>query len=194
MATLRERNRLRTREEIADAALSLFEEQGYEATTVEQISTVAGVSSATFFRYFAAKEDVLFAHEEEAAAGLVERVRARADRARTVAALAAPVAEYAASLTDGSVPRLTRLVMTTSTLEARSLRMRLRWEHALSVELAGEADLAHPGLEETTTAAIAVSCLTSALRHWDYARDDLSMLVTEAFGHCSGPGGTRDAA
>lgn len=184
MSTLRERNRERTRAEIAKAALVLFEEKGYEGATVEQIAAAAGVSSATFFRYFAAKEDVLFAHEDEAAEGLVARVRARTDRSRTVAALAAPVVEYADSLSNGSVPLQTRLVMTTRTLEARSLRIRLRWEQAVAQELAGEAGLPHPGLEETTTAAIAVSCLTSALRHWDYPAKNLSDLVTSAFERC----------
>src|SRR3954467_1085210 len=128
MSTLRERNRHRTRAEIAEAALGLFEEKGYEAVTVDQIAGVAGVSSATFFRYFKTKEDVLFTHEDEAAEELVARVRARDDRSRTVAALVAPVVDYADSLTDGSVPRLTRLVMSTRTLEARSLRLRRRRE------------------------------------------------------------------
>ena len=187
MSTLRERNRDRTRAEIAEAALGLFEEKGYEAVTVDQIAGAAGVSSATFFRYFKAKEDVLFTHEDEAAEELVGRVRARADRSRSVAALAAPVVNYADSLTDGSVPRLTRLVMSTRTLEARSLRIRLRWEHAVALELAREADVPHPRLEETTTAAIAVSCLTSALRHWDYTSRDLGALTAAAFRRCGGP-------
>ena len=43
MSTLRERNRLRTRAEIAEAALTLFEEHGYEKTTVDQIAAAAGV-------------------------------------------------------------------------------------------------------------------------------------------------------
>jgi AcrR family transcriptional regulator len=187
MSTLRERNRDRTRAEIAEAALGLFEEKGYEAVTVDQIAGVAGVSSATFFRYFKAKEDVLFSHEDEAADELVARIRVREDRSRTVAALMTPVVDYADSLTDGSVPRLTRLVMSTRTLEARSLRIRLRWEHGVALELAREAGLPHPGLEETTTAAIAVSCLTSALRHWDYASADLGVLVTAAFRQCGAP-------
>jgi AcrR family transcriptional regulator len=185
MSTLRERTRQRTRAEIAAAALALFEEKGYESTTVDQIAAAAGVSSATFFRYFAAKEDVLFAHEEEAAAALVAMVAEREDRARTLAALEAPLVRYAASLTDGSVPRQTRLVMTTRTLEARSLRMRLRWEHELSLELAREAGLDHPGLTETVTAAVAVSCLTSALRHWTYDSPTLGGLVAEAFAACA---------
>jgi AcrR family transcriptional regulator len=185
VSSLRERNRARTRAEIADAALTLFEQQGYEGTTVDQIAVAAGVSSATFFRYFATKEDVLFADEDEAAAGLVDVVRQRADRTRSVAALAAPVTAYATSLTNGTVPRQTRLVMSTRTLEARSLRIRLRWEQSLASELAREAGLDRPGLAETSIAAVAVSCLTSALRHWDRSGKALAVLVRAAFEHCT---------
>ena len=184
MSTLRERNRRRTRADIAGAALTLFEEQGYERTTVDQIAAAAGVSSATFFRYFAAKEDVLFNDEDEAAAALVSRVRDRADRACSIGALCAPVADYANSLTDGSVPRLTRLVMNTRTLEPRSLRMRFRWEHDVALQLGAERGASRPGLAETVTAAVAVSCLTSALRHWDHRSPDLAQHVVEAFRLC----------
>jgi hypothetical protein len=78
----------------------------------------------------------------------------------------------------------TRLVMTTRTLEARSLRMRPRWEHELSLELAREGGLDHPGLAET--AAVAVSCLTSPLRHWTYDSPTLGGLVAQAFAECAG--------
>lgn len=185
MSGLRERNRLRTRGDITAAALALFEDQGYEKTTVEQIATSAGLSSATFFRYFSCKEDVLFADEDAGAAAMVEMVAARTDPSMTVAALAEPVVGFAAAIVGATHDsyRLTRLVMTTSTLESRSLRLRLRWERDLAQQLADEQGLAAPGLEHTLIAAIAVSCLTSALRHWDDpdTSPDISSLVAEAF-------------
>ena len=54
----RQRKKAATSDRIRACALRLFREQGYDATTVEQIAAAAGVSHMTFFRYFPTKEDV----------------------------------------------------------------------------------------------------------------------------------------
>lgn len=56
---LRERKKLKTRAAIRDHALRLIRDQGYGATTVEQIADAAEVSPSTFFRYFPTKEEAV---------------------------------------------------------------------------------------------------------------------------------------
>lgn len=65
-----------TRTAVIAAALDLFAEQGFEATSVEQIARAAGVSRSTFFRQFGGKDDVVFADHEL----LLDRARARLDK------------------------------------------------------------------------------------------------------------------
>ncbi|WP_141955175.1 TetR family transcriptional regulator [Actinoallomurus bryophytorum] len=74
---LRERKKLRTRGAIAGAALRLFDQRGYEETTISDIAAAAEVSPRTFFSYFPSKDDVVFAEMDErladVRAGLAER-------------------------------------------------------------------------------------------------------------------------
>src|SRR3954452_17476454 len=56
---LRERKKQKTRWPIQEHALRLFAQQGYDATTIEQIAEAAEISPSTFFRYFKTKEDLV---------------------------------------------------------------------------------------------------------------------------------------
>lgn len=84
------------RERLEAAALDLFEEQGFAATTVPQIAERAGLTTRTFFRHFADKREVIYADDQfpqivhrifaEAAAGaepldlIVDGIRRFADQ------------------------------------------------------------------------------------------------------------------
>lgn len=69
---LRERKRLRTRRALADAALRLFTEKGFAATTVEEVVDAAEVSRSTFFRAFPTKEAVAVEAETELWTGYLD--------------------------------------------------------------------------------------------------------------------------
>jgi AcrR family transcriptional regulator len=74
---LRERKKQKTRESIQRTALRLFEKQGYEQTTIEQIAAAVEISPSTFFNYFPTKEDVVLydAYDPMAIRMFLERPR-----------------------------------------------------------------------------------------------------------------------
>src|ERR1700712_710110 len=78
-----------TRERLVLAAVDLFVEQGYDATTVAQIAERAGVTKRTFFRHFPDKRELLVAGQETLSALLAEAIAAAPAGATPLAAVAA---------------------------------------------------------------------------------------------------------
>jgi AcrR family transcriptional regulator len=74
---LRERKKQRTRQQIIDAAMSLFAEGGYHATTIADIAEAAEVAPRTFFSYFPSKEAVVFHNVDRDMDSLAEVLRNR---------------------------------------------------------------------------------------------------------------------
>ncbi|MFE6625262.1 TetR/AcrR family transcriptional regulator [Streptomyces sp. NPDC008086] len=72
---LRERKKIKTRTAIREATYALIKEQGYDATTIEQIAERAEVSPSTVFRYFPTKEDIVLTDELDPI--LLEELRRR---------------------------------------------------------------------------------------------------------------------
>ena len=73
----RERKRRQTRERIEQAAMTLFLERGFDATTIEEITEAADVSKRSFFDYFPSKEEVVFAWQDSFADRLMAAIAAR---------------------------------------------------------------------------------------------------------------------
>jgi AcrR family transcriptional regulator len=76
-ASLRDRRRSYTQNEIAGAAIGLFDERGYDQVTVDDIATAVGISTRTFFRYFATKEELMLRESRRVHRRLVRALASR---------------------------------------------------------------------------------------------------------------------
>ena len=131
---LRERKKARTRAVIREQALRLFREQGYQATTVEQIAEAAEVSPSTFFRYFPTKEDVVLQDDFDPIA--IAKFEAQPPGLHPITALRAALREAFAEVPADELEQwreVTRLTLAVPELRARTLD-----EFTRSVTMAAE--------------------------------------------------------
>lgn len=165
---LRERRRLDTQLEIHEAALSLFEEHGVRATTVQQIADRAGISHRTFFRYFASKEQAAIPGQRRLLRAF-ETLELDGDepgdvlRAVEQAAILA-MAEVGEGRLEGQL-RITRLLAAEPDLQASAAAQDLQLIEALRERLrSGLADW--PVGRIRLVAEIAVATWRTAWQHW----------------------------
>lgn len=184
MITTKSSKRERTRDAIAAAALDLFERQGYDHTTVDQIVQAANVSPRTFFRHFPRKEALLFGRGDELSCHLAESIGA-----------ANPTLSPAQALVDG-------LFRVASVAQADH-EFFVRW-HRVGSECAGAADAERHSVIDATVTRLGrimadrmgldiasdprptalvgsgAACLISSIRVWASGQGDSDLAVTLA--------------
>lgn len=172
----RERKKRLTRQRIVAAAMKLFDEQGYEQTTVAQIAMAADVDPKTFFNYFRSKDEVVLADTEHIFELLLRPLTQRRPEEGPGELLARMVQEYAARRRP-HVPRkdpeelsaATRLVLTTPALQAKGLYLLLD----LQRRIAGELVKAFPDRLDPVTAAAMTGSLIGAIQQASLASVEL---------------------
>jgi AcrR family transcriptional regulator len=179
----RQRKKTATRDRIRASALRLFREQGYDATTVEQIAAEAGVSHMTFFRYFPAKEDVALSDSyDPLLAGLIERTPASwpvADRIR--AALLQGLRQLYDADRDALLAQNT-LIVSTPALRERLWASQMATQQLILQALgAGRDD--PPSFTDRVTVAACLAAATTAILTWveNDGTPDLPALIDQAF-------------
>ena len=185
VTSLAERKRLLVREELSEAALLLFAQQGFDETTIDQIAAAVGVSPRTFFRYFKVKEDVLVEFLGQIGEHLVAELTARPADEPALTALRQAVAPLVSRLLEHPEKslKLTRLLLRTPAVKARYLDHQARWRDGLAAVLATRAGLGPADFRPTLTASIALAGFDAALARWvnlDGA-PPLAEVVDEAF-------------
>ncbi|MBO3743842.1 TetR/AcrR family transcriptional regulator [Actinoplanes flavus] len=149
----RERKKAATRQAIADAALRLFLEHGYDRVSLREIADAADVSTTTLFKHFSGKEALVFDQEQDNDAHLVAAVRERAGGQGIVDALREHV--LSAYLPIARHPRAAEfiaLVDTTPALRSYAERMWTRHTDSLSAAIAEECGVDHDDLACVTLA------------------------------------------
>jgi AcrR family transcriptional regulator len=110
------------RERLVVAAVDLFTEQGYDATTVAQIAERAGVTKSTFFRHFPDKRELLVAGQETLSRLLAEGIAEAPGNASPLEAVAAGLARASTAMGPVSrelAPRLKAAIAASAELQAR---------------------------------------------------------------------------
>lgn len=131
----RERKKAATRQKIADAALRLFLERGYEAVGIREVAAEADVAVTTLFSHFPAKEALVFAEDADFARRLTEAVTGRAPDAPLVPALRREVEALVRHCSSNEAAPVYHLIDTTPALRQYEAAMRQRHADALATAL-----------------------------------------------------------
>jgi AcrR family transcriptional regulator len=180
----RQRKKTATRDRLRACALRLFRQQGYEATTVEQIAAAAGVSHMTFFRYFPAKEDVALSDSYDPMIGaLIEQTPATwpvIERIRT--ALLQGLQQVYETDRDTMLDQ-NKLIVATPALRERLWADQIAAQQLILQALSAGQDDLRPGFQTRVIVAACLAAAGTAVLAWveTNGTPELPDLIEQAF-------------
>ncbi len=173
---LRSVTRDAVRRRLADVAIDLFAEHGFDGVTVEQVAVAAGVSTRSMHRYFASKEDMVIGVPEAYGQRVRDALAARPAEPVMVSLHAA----YAALL--GHRPQTERdrvamrLLASTPSLRARNLEKHLLWSGLLTPIVAERLGGTDAAMRAQVLVQASLAAFTLALIAWGDVRERRSVL------------------
>jgi AcrR family transcriptional regulator len=186
--TLRDHARGAVRDEVMRRAWLLFGEQGFEATTVDQIAAAAGMSRRTFFRYFAGKDELVLERLQEAGGRVAAALGRRPADEPVWTALRAAFDEIVVRQEehDEQARRVQLMLRNEPSVLASVEERRRRWLVLLVPLVAERLSPWRRRGPDTRPAAIvgsALACLDAAQEAWaDNPGTSLSTVLDEAMG------------
>ncbi len=178
---LRERKKARTRASLREHALRLFREQGYTATTVEQIAAAAEVSPSTFFRYFPTKEDLVL--QDDMDTRMIEALEQQPPGLSAIAAVRAAARQMFASYTAADmdvIRETTRLTMTVPEIRSRAMDEFARTIGVVAEAVARRAGRPADDLAVRTVAGAVIGVIMAITLPWEGWTDQVSFEDTFA--------------
>jgi AcrR family transcriptional regulator len=170
---------------IAAIALALFDKQGFDGVTVDQIAAASGISRRSLFRYFATKEDIVVAGHAAFGARIAKIVQARPEGEAVWLSLRRgyDVLVDNVDRDPEAAARTMRVITATPSLRAHTIEKHIAWAVDLAPEIArrlGDADARRLEAEALVHASFA--CLDVARAHFTPGRDaSLGVKLDAAF-------------
>ncbi|MFJ9773000.1 TetR/AcrR family transcriptional regulator [Kitasatospora sp. NPDC101157] len=137
----RERKKAATRQKIADTALRLFLDRGYEAVGIRDVAAEADVAVTTLFSHFASKEALVFERDDDFEQRLTRAVTDRAPHQPLIPALRREIQALVRHCSaDGAAP-IWRMIDESPALREYEESMRLRHAESLAAAIAADPEL-----------------------------------------------------
>jgi AcrR family transcriptional regulator len=180
---LRERKRAKTRARLAAAALDCFERKGFEESTVAEIAEAADLSPRTLFRYFASKEDLVFAPAGDYQSVLRTALRERPISEPPLEALKQALLAFADHLErhKREVVRGRRVIASSPTLQKREAEESKAWTQALAREVAAREGAPEATERHLNLTLLAIAPTAAAMAGWAKESLPLPVLLERAF-------------
>ncbi len=157
-----------TRAEIEQVAFGLFDQQGFDATTVDDIAAAAGIGRRTFFRYFASKNDVVWGEFDRDLARMAERFTGYGVAQPLGDVLRDAVVAYNA-LDPAEVPRHRRrmaLILHVPALQAHSTLRYAAWRQVVADYVGSRLGCAPDALAPRLAGHTALAAAVAAYEQW----------------------------
>jgi AcrR family transcriptional regulator len=188
---LRNKSRESLRAEIAEVAFKVFAERGFDQVTATEVAEAAGISRASFFRYFEAKEDAVFVVQEELGVDVAAALSARPDGEDAWTALrrALDVAVRTYQRDPDEMLARLRLIRCTPDLRSHQLDRLDEWKKALGAALAERLGAGGEAIRVEALVAAALGAFDAALTRWSESdgAEDLIALIDDAFAAVADP-------
>jgi len=152
---LRECKKQRTRQEIADSAMRLFTERGFDHVTVAEVAAAASVSEKTVFNYFPTKEDLFYDEIPQREAALREAIQGREPGESILIALRRLQMAECPRLCSAGFASFARIIEESPALQAKELELMARFVQVLTETI--QAELAVDELDARIAAGLLVS-------------------------------------
>ncbi|GAA4602333.1 TetR/AcrR family transcriptional regulator [Actinoallomurus liliacearum] len=179
----RERKKAATRQKIADAALRLFLERGYDAVGIRDVAAEADVAVTTLFSHFASKEALVFEQDEDFEQRLTRAVTGRAPHESLIPALRREIQALVRHCTADSAAPIWRMIDGSPALREYEESMRLRHAESLATAIAADPDLPQSTTACRTIARFAIDAYSLAREAADpeAAVDEIFLMIEAAW-------------